>query len=478
MWENLLQRIDNLNNLLFKWKSKDIQQKKNIRFINKFIKQTINKKNIKIDWFLLRTVYKYKYSFYINIIKQLEISPEAFALVTKAISIIRNYENSASFNKIQLFKLLWERWKPLNIYYYLYSKYFSAPQRLTFFIPKKYKKLTDFFIETSTEKTKKILLYYNDYYESNKYLENKLMSVFWWFLIFILSIIILIVMVWYMNNFFMINLIWKFDWNYYYGQLTTIEHIIFNNTIYLGLYFNKSWQATLNLSPNTVNNGFINNIFFWIWSLLLVGLIIYVIYYVISQYNKLTIFKYVNERNFNIWFSILLERIKVIESIDVIDENTGSIKKIEKISFKNENIYKLFNTNLNKIYDYKILNLQSKHKMFIMWIMNQKSQWKIFKKDTFFSEKYRIFWIEIFDLVNKWSQWKFNLWYLEQHLKNRYDSFKVLWNIEVDKITNILWLTFIVATTIITIALMIFQFWESQYMSNAVELYQLKSQNR
>lgn len=472
--------IEKIKQILWFWNKwdKNIQQQKNIRYINQFIKQSISSKNKTVDWFLLRMIYSSKYWFYVNIVKQFEIIPDASELVTKSISIIRNYENSASFNKIQLYKLLWERWKPLNIYYYLFSKYFSAPEKLIHFIPKKYKKLTDFFVETSTIKTKNVLLYYDDYFSSNKYLENKLMSVFWWFLIFIISIIILIVMVRYMNNFFMINLIWKFDWNFYYSKLTTVEHIIFNNTIYLWLFFNKSWQATLSLDANTVNDWFINNLFFWIGSILLIILLIYVIYYFVSQYNKLTIFKYINERNFNIWFRILLERIKILETIDIINENTWNIDKIDKISFRNENIYKLFNTNLNKIYDYKILNYNTKQKMFVMWIMNRRSQWKIFKKDKYFSEKFRVFWIEIFDLVNKWSQWKFNLLYLEQHLKNRYDSFKVLWEIEVNKITNILSLTFIVLTTIVTILLMFYQFWESQHMADAVELYQLKMQNK
>jgi len=463
---------------LFLWKNKNYQQTKNIKFISNFIKKTINRKDIKNSWFLLKTAYRYKYAFYVLIKKQFEITPNAPDLITKSIAIIRNYENSTSFNKIQLFRLLWERWKSLYLYYYLFTKYFSSPKKLIFFIPKKYKKLTDFFIESSVEKTKNILLYYNDYFDSNKYIEHKLISVFWGSLIFIVSIIVLIVMVRYMNNFFMTNLIWQFDWNYYYGQLSSIEHIIFNNTIYLWLYFNKAWQNNLWLSNNTVNEWFINNIFFWIWSVLLIGLIIYIIYYVISQYNKLMIFKYINERNFNIWFRILLERIKIVETIDIVDGTTWRINKRKEVSFRNENLYKLFNINLNKTADYKIINHQSKHKMFILWIMNQKNQWKIFKKDRFFSEKFRVFWVEIFDLVNKWSQWKFNLLYLEEHLKNRYDSFKTLWEIEVNKITNILSLTFIVLTTIISIMIMVYQFNESQDMANAVQLYQIKMQNK
>ena len=126
---------------------------------------------------------------------------------------------------------------------------------------------------------------------------------------------------------------------------------------------------------------------------------------------------------------------------------------------------------LNKTYQYRVINFQTRMKLFNMSIMNKKQQWKAFKESRFFSEMFLVFWLELFDLVNKWSQSKFNYSYLEKQLKKRMETFKELRQIEVDKVTTIIRVFFLILTFIAVILLIQAQTTETLSMQTAVDVY-------
>ena len=101
--------------------------------------------------------------------------------------IILNYQTAPNFNKLELFKIMWNKYNILNKYFFLY---YNFPTYIKYFIDKTYKPFSIIFLAEWIDKIKNLIKFFKYYFKRESYLKEWIAKIYFDTFVMILSVFI------------------------------------------------------------------------------------------------------------------------------------------------------------------------------------------------------------------------------------------------------------------------------------------------